>query len=84
MIRVRNGQLQWVAEDGCGLCKIDTMLLDIRSLFIRIPLEFHDDANAFGLISGVIHSKKQSKERARLFAIRVHVIVKGFTCSHRS
>ena len=45
MIRVRNGQLQWVAEDGRGFRKIDTMPFDIRLLFTRIPLEFHHDAN---------------------------------------
>ena len=65
-IRVRNGQLQWVAEDGRGFCKIDSMFLDIRLLFLGIPLEFYHDVNVPGLRSRVIDSKKRSEKRAAL------------------
>ena len=57
MIRVRNGKLQWVSENGRGFCEIDTMPLDIRLLLIRIPFEFHHDANVLDLMPHIIDSK---------------------------
>ena len=61
MIRVRNGKFQWVSKYCCSFCKIDTMLLDIRLLFVRVPLEFHHDTASLGLILHTINDKINGK-----------------------
>jgi len=45
MIRIRDGQLQWISKHRRCFSKIDAVPLNIRSLFVGIPLEFHHASN---------------------------------------